>query len=71
VGYGQRITINDLASTICRLAGSRSPIQHLAERAGDVKHSLAAVEKLRAAAFQFQGNCNDGLNATVGFFRSK
>jgi UDP-glucose 4-epimerase len=41
------------------------------ERAGDVKHSLAAVEKLRAAGFQAQGNFNDGLNATVAFFKTK
>ena len=71
VGYGRRITINDLAATICRLAGSRSKIEHAPERTGDVKHSLAAMEKLRAAGFNPAGNFNDGLNATVGFFRKK
>ena len=71
VGYGRRITIKELASTICRLAGSHSPIRHVAERPGDVKHSLAAVEKLRAAGFVPQGNFRDGLNATVEFFRNK
>jgi UDP-glucose 4-epimerase len=71
VGYGQRITINDLATTICRLAGSQSKIHHAPERAGDVKHSLAAVEKLRTAGFAPTGNFGDGLNATVEFFRKQ
>ncbi|HEU5123221.1 MAG TPA: NAD-dependent epimerase/dehydratase family protein [Verrucomicrobiae bacterium] len=71
VGYGQRITINNLAATICRLANSRSKIQHTAERPGDVKHSLAAVDKLRAAGFKATGNFQDGLNATIEFFRNK
>jgi len=71
VGYGQRITINDLASTICQLAGSRSEIQHTAERPGDVKHSLAAIDKLRAAGFRPESNFQDGLNATIEFFRNR
>jgi UDP-glucose 4-epimerase len=71
VGYGQRITINDLATTICRLAGSKSKIEHGAERAGDVRHSLAAVEKLKAAGFRPSGNFDDGLKATVEYFRRK
>jgi UDP-glucose 4-epimerase len=71
VGYGQRITINALAATICQSAGSSSIIQHAPERPGDVKHSQADVEKLRAAGFRPQGNFHDGLNATVEFFRNK
>jgi UDP-glucose 4-epimerase len=69
VGYGQRITINDLAATICQLSGSRSKIEHAPERPGDVKHSLAAVAKLREAGFKASGNFRDGLNATVEFFQ--
>jgi nucleoside-diphosphate-sugar epimerase len=45
VAYGQRITINELARTICRLTGSRSEIKYAAERPGDVKHSLASIKK--------------------------
>jgi UDP-glucose 4-epimerase len=71
VGYGQRITIKELAATICRLADSRSTIRHATERPGDVKHSLAAVEKLRAAGFAPQADFQNGLNATVEFFRGK
>lgn len=71
VGYGRRITINDLAATICQLAGSHSKIQHAPERPGDVKHSLAAIEKLRDAGYGPTGNFDDGLKATVEFFRNK
>ncbi len=51
IAYGGKITINDLASEIIRLTGSRSKIIHLPERAGDVKHSMAAVDKLKATGF--------------------
>ncbi len=71
VAYGKKIAINDLGRTICELTGSKSKITHAPERAGDVKHSLAAVEKLRAAGFVAQGNLADGLKATVDFFKAK
>ncbi|HVU09008.1 MAG TPA: NAD-dependent epimerase/dehydratase family protein [Verrucomicrobiae bacterium] len=71
VGYGQQITIKALATAICRSAGSSSIVQYAPERLGDVKHSQAGAEKLRAAGFQPQGNFHDGLNATVEFFRNK
>ncbi len=69
VGYGQRIAINNLATMICQMAGSNSKIQHTPERAGDVKHSLAAVEKLRTAGYNPVANFDDGLAATVEFFK--
>lgn len=65
---GRRITINDLAKTICHLTGSRSEIKYAAGRPGDVKHSLASIEKLRAAGFVPKANFNDGLKATIKFF---
>ena len=71
VAYGRKITINDLATTICQLTNSRSEIKHADERAGDVKYSMAAVEKLHAAGFQPQGNLSEGLAATVLHFKSR
>lgn len=68
VAYGDKITIKDLASTICGLTGSRSEIRHAAERAGDVKHSLASVQRLREAGFKPKGSLSAGLQATVDFF---
>jgi len=71
VAYGQRITINELARMICQLTGSRSEIKHAAPRAGDVKHSLAAIDKLRAAGFQPASNFAAGLNDTIRWFTGK
>ena len=71
VAYGAKITIKELCQTVCRLTGSRSEIKHGPERAGDVKHSMAAVDRLRATGFQPQGSLAEGLKTTVEFFRNK
>ncbi len=71
VAYGRRITINELAKTICRLTGSRSEVRHAPGRAGDVKHSLAATDRLRDAGFIPAGNFVDGLKATITFFQNR
>ncbi|HEY4414749.1 MAG TPA: NAD-dependent epimerase/dehydratase family protein [Verrucomicrobiae bacterium] len=68
VAYGNKITIKDLCATICHLTGSTSEIKHAPERAGDVKHSMAAIEKLKLAGFATRGNLTDGLKATVQSF---
>jgi UDP-glucose 4-epimerase len=68
MAYGQRMTINELAKTICCLTGSHSEIKHTPARPGDVKHSVASIEKLRAAGFDPLMNFGDGLQATIDFF---
>jgi UDP-glucose 4-epimerase len=69
VARGQRLTINELAANICRLTGSRSEIKHAAERPGDVKHSLADIDKLRNAGFIPGGDFHKGLQTTIRFFK--
>jgi UDP-glucose 4-epimerase len=71
VAYGQKITIKELAQKIVTLTGSKSEIQYAPTRAGDVKHSLAAIDKLRAAGFMPTSNFNDGLAATIQFFQRR
>jgi UDP-glucose 4-epimerase len=71
VAYGQKLTIEELAQRIIALTGSQSEINYAPERAGDVKHSLAAIEKLRAAGFAPTSNFADGLAATIKFFKNK
>ena len=71
VACGRSITINQLAATIRRLTGSRSEIQHAAARPGDVKHSLAAIGKLREAGFTPKSDFHQGLEATIEFFKTK
>lgn len=65
IAYGGRITINDLASEIIRLTNSNSKILHLPERAGDVKHSMAAIDKLKATGFKPAHTFSDALKQTI------
>ena len=69
-GQSGAITINALAEAIRRLAGSRSEIIHVAARAGDVKHSVADIRRLRAAGFSGQRDFTEVLQATVAHFRA-
>jgi UDP-glucose 4-epimerase len=71
VACGRKITIKELAQKICTLTGSRSEIIYAAARAGDVKHSLAAIEKLCAAGFTPAGYFASGLAATIQFFQNR
>ena len=68
VAYGGRLTINDLAKKIIGLAGSSSQIEYAPERAGDVKHSMASVDKLLATGFKPTSNFDKGLQATIDYF---
>jgi UDP-glucose 4-epimerase len=71
VACGKKITINELAKMICRLTGSRSEIAYAAVRAGDVKHSLAAVDKLASAGFSAGNDFSDGLRETIRFYKNR
>lgn len=70
VASGKRITINALAKTICDLTGSRSEIRYAQERAGDVKHSWASIDKIRGAGFVPVENWENNLRETIEFFRN-
>lgn len=69
VGYGASTTINDIARTIIAEAGSDSEIRYEAERAGDVRHSLASVGRLSEAGFRPVSNLREGLAATLRYFQ--
>lgn len=70
VASGKRITISELAKTICQLTGSSSEIRFAPERAGDVKHSCASIDKIRGAGFVPAEKREDGLQHTIQFFRN-
>ena len=71
IAYGKRITINDLVKLIKNVTNSDSEIVHLPERAGDVKHSMAAVDKLNTTGFKPGYDFDSGMKATVEFFQSQ
>ena len=64
-GYGRQTSVKELAESILELTGSSSAIVYAPERAGDVRHSLASVEKLKSAGFYPAGNLEAGLKAMV------
>jgi len=69
IACGKQITITDLARTIRNLTKSTSTISYGAERCGDLKHSLAAVDKAQTAGFKPVTSFSEGLFATIEFFR--
>ncbi|MEM7387876.1 MAG: NAD-dependent epimerase/dehydratase family protein [Verrucomicrobiota bacterium] len=69
VGYGRKTTILELAERIKELAGSDSEIEFREERSGDVRHSSAATDKLRASGFQPAFDLEEGLARTLASFR--
>ena len=71
IAYGGRITINDLVRQIMEVTGSRSRVLHLAERPGDVKHSMAGIEKLKSTGFRPEHSFAEGMEATIRYFQSK
>lgn len=71
IAYGGRITINDLAETIVRLTGSESRIVHLPDRPGDVKHSMACVDKAHGAGYRPGHTFAEGLEETIRFYRRR
>ena len=71
VGCGQRVTLNELVRMIGRLVGR--PIQPVYEavRAGDVRHSLAGIEKAgRLLGYTPSVALEEGLRRTIEWLRS-
>ena len=70
VGYGSSISISQLAQLVVQLTNSNSRIEHRPERPGDVRHSLASSDKLRATGWKPAHELADGLASTVAWYRS-
>ncbi|MDC0535489.1 SDR family oxidoreductase [Francisellaceae bacterium] len=69
--WGQRITIKDLAEKIIELTNSKSEINHLPERAGDIKHSMASNQKIiDELQFKASSDLDSGISATIDYFTS-
>lgn len=71
MGYGQKITINDLAKRIIAETGKKSSIEYKPTRLGDVKHSLASIDKIIAKGFKHTSSIEIGLKETLAFFKRK
>jgi UDP-glucose 4-epimerase len=71
VACGRQITVTDLALTIRKITKSGCTIDYAAERPGDVKHSLAGIDKMHTAGFRPVCDLAGGLRTTIQFFRKE
>lgn len=69
-GYGLSHRIDELARDIIRRIGSRSKLEFGPERAGDVKHSYASSEALRALGWEPECDFGTALDETIHSFRT-
>ncbi len=60
-GYGGSVTLNEIAEFIVAQAGTGSVVQHGPVRAGDVRHSRAAVDLLQTTGFKPISSLKEGL----------
>ncbi len=71
IGTGERTSILRLAEVINELAGNGEPTQYLPERPGDIRHSVASVERFRqATGWAPEVGLKDGLCLTLDWARS-
>ncbi len=69
VGAGQSHTLNELYATLAELLGFAHPPQYGPPRAGDVKHSLASVERARRElGYVPRTDFRAGLEKTVAWY---
>jgi UDP-glucose 4-epimerase len=64
-GYGRPTTVNELVRRILALTQSESQPKNFPERSGDVRHSCASTEKLRAAGWRPVSSLEQGLRETM------
>jgi nucleoside-diphosphate-sugar epimerase len=65
------MTIRQLAEEVLLLTGSKSEIIHAPGRVGDIRHSQAGSDKLRAAGWIPSHDLVEGLKKTVDYFLNR
>jgi len=72
VGGGERITLRELYDALSSELGVRIEVRHAPARAGDVRDSLASVEKARALlGYAPRVGWREGLRRTVEWYRQR
>jgi UDP-glucose 4-epimerase len=70
IGNGARITLHDLYQALSEELGVHIDVRHAPARAGDVRDSLASLEKARALlGYQPRVGWREGLARTVAWYR--
>jgi nucleoside-diphosphate-sugar epimerase len=66
IGCGERITLNQLVANLEEELGIKAQVSHLPPKLGDVRHSLADIERARAILnYQPRVMVKEGLRRTV------
>ncbi|NBV41934.1 NAD-dependent epimerase/dehydratase family protein [bacterium] len=65
VGCGEAITVNHLAETVRRLTGANCEIVHLPPRAGDIRDSVASIDRLHSLGLRDPVGLDTGLVHTI------
>ncbi|MDP9267819.1 MAG: SDR family oxidoreductase [Acidobacteriota bacterium] len=72
VACGERVTVNDVFRALKPLTGYSGEAAYAAERAGDVKHSLADISAAREAlGYEPKVSFAEGLKRTVDWYRQQ
>ncbi|WP_321418632.1 SDR family oxidoreductase [uncultured Methanomethylovorans sp.] len=71
IACGRRITINELVSHINSILGKDVKPTYVDSRPGDIKHSLADINKAKGFGYDPVGNFKDELAEVVRWFESK
>lgn len=68
VACGGQFTLNHLLDQLRQILGVKTKANYEPPRAGDIKHSFAAIEKLRKFGYQPTVDFHEGLRQTVEYF---
>lgn len=71
VALGYSTSILDLATKIIEITNSKSEIQFLEERPGDIKHSIANPSKFNQLGFQPKYTIEKALEETISFYENQ
>lgn len=72
IGRGQQTSLNEIIGLLSHLTGQPIPITYAAERAGDIKHSVADVRLAQAnLGFQAETAVHSGLEQTLAWFQAQ
>lgn len=71
IAGGRRIALNDLCREIGRLMDGAVAVEHVAARAGDIRHSLADITRAHELlGYEPKVRWEDGLPATLAYLRT-
>jgi UDP-glucose 4-epimerase len=71
IATGSRISINELAKLIIKISGKTSTIMHAPPRPGDIRHSLADINRAHEAfGYSPHYSLEEGLKETMDWFNN-